>query len=68
MIEASRGFETYSKIIQTFDELNNKAANEVGKTQLRSEVMFRALWTAATGMTTQQKNIDTIANNLANVI
>jgi len=31
MIEASRGFETYSKIIQTFDELNNKAANEVGK-------------------------------------
>jgi len=29
--------------------------------------MFRALWTAATGMTTQQINIDTIANNLANV-
>lgn len=29
--------------------------------------MFRTLWTAATGMTTQQTNIDTIANNLANV-
>lgn len=29
--------------------------------------MFRTLWTAATGMTAQQMNIDTIANNLANV-
>lgn len=29
--------------------------------------MFRALWTAATGMGAQQKNIDVIANNLANV-
>jgi len=29
--------------------------------------MFRTLWTAATGMTTQQTNIDTISNNLANV-
>lgn len=29
--------------------------------------MLRALWTAATGMTTQQLNIDNIANNLANV-
>ena len=29
--------------------------------------MFRTLWTAATGMTTQQVNIDTISNNLANV-
>jgi len=28
---------------------------------------LRALWTAATGMKTQQFNIDTIANNLANV-
>lgn len=29
--------------------------------------MIRALWTAATGMEAQQLNIDTIANNLANV-
>lgn len=29
--------------------------------------MLRALWTAASGMTTQQTNIDNIANNLANV-
>ncbi|MCB4203371.1 flagellar basal-body rod protein FlgG [Deferribacterales bacterium Es71-Z0220] len=29
--------------------------------------MLRALWTAASGMTTQQINIDNIANNLANV-
>lgn len=29
--------------------------------------MIRALWTAATGMTAQQMNIDVIANNLANV-
>jgi len=29
--------------------------------------MIRALWTAASGMQTQQVNIDVIANNLANV-
>ena len=29
--------------------------------------MIRSLWTAATGMEAQQLNIDTIANNLANV-
>jgi len=29
--------------------------------------MIRALWTAASGMQTQQKNIDVVANNLANV-
>lgn len=29
--------------------------------------MIRALWTAATGMEAQQLNIDTVANNLANV-
>ncbi len=29
--------------------------------------MIRALWTAATGMETQQLNLDVIANNLANV-
>ena len=28
--------------------------------------MLRALYTAATGMTAQQLNLDTIANNLAN--
>ena len=29
--------------------------------------MVRSLWTAATGMIAQQVNVDTIANNLANV-
>ena len=29
--------------------------------------MMRSLWTAASGMTTQQLNVDTIANNLSNV-
>lgn len=29
--------------------------------------MMRSLWTAASGMTTQQLNVDNIANNLANV-
>ena len=28
--------------------------------------MMRALWTAATGMTGQQMNVDVISNNLAN--
>lgn len=30
--------------------------------------MMRSLWTAASGMTTQQLNVDTIANNLSNEI
>ena len=29
--------------------------------------MMRSLWTAASGMKGQQTNVDTIANNLANV-
>ena len=29
--------------------------------------MMRALWSAASGMLAQQTNVDTIANNLANV-
>ncbi|NLK75580.1 MAG: flagellar basal-body rod protein FlgG [Clostridiales bacterium] len=29
--------------------------------------MMRSLWTAASGMTTQQTNVDTISNNLANI-
>ncbi len=29
--------------------------------------MFRSLWTGAAGMNTQQKNMDTVSNNLANV-
>lgn len=29
--------------------------------------MVRSLWSAATGMNAQQTNVDTIANNLANV-
>lgn len=29
--------------------------------------MMRALWTAASGMTSQQLNVDTVSNNLANV-
>ena len=29
--------------------------------------MMRALWTAASGMTTQQTNVDTISNNIANI-
>ena len=29
--------------------------------------MMRSLWTAASGMTSQQLNVDTISNNIANV-
>jgi len=31
MIEANRGFETYQKVIQTIDQLNDKASNEIGR-------------------------------------
>jgi flagellar basal-body rod protein FlgG len=30
MIDASRGFESYQKMVQTVDDLNSKAVNEVG--------------------------------------
>ena len=30
--------------------------------------MVRSLWTAATGMNSQQANIDTVANNLSNAV
>jgi flagellar basal-body rod protein FlgG len=39
---------------------SNRAREEFSK-------MMRGLWTAATGMTGQQTNLDVIANNLANV-
>ena len=29
--------------------------------------MFQSLWTAASGMTNQQVNVDTISNNIANI-
>jgi flagellar basal-body rod protein FlgG len=29
--------------------------------------MMRSLWTAASGMLSQQTNVDTISNNLANI-
>ena len=29
--------------------------------------MMRSLWTAASGMISQQTNVDTISNNIANV-
>lgn len=35
--------------------------------KLEANNMMRSLWTAATGMTAQQFNIDTVSNNLANV-
>ncbi|WP_022851127.1 flagellar basal-body rod protein FlgF [Limisalsivibrio acetivorans] len=31
MIEASRGFETYQKVVQTIDQLNSNVINNVGK-------------------------------------
>jgi flagellar basal-body rod protein FlgG len=34
---------------------------------MEDKLMMRSLWTAASGMTTQQTNVDTISNNLANI-
>ncbi|MBE9582440.1 MAG: flagellar biosynthesis protein FlgG, partial [Proteobacteria bacterium] len=31
MVEALRNFESYQKVLQTFDETDGKAINEVGK-------------------------------------
>lgn len=31
MLEASRGYETYQKVIQTMDDLNSKTVNDVGR-------------------------------------
>jgi flagellar basal-body rod protein FlgG len=31
MVEALRGFEMYQKMVQTYDSLNDKAANEIAR-------------------------------------
>jgi len=46
--------------------LTKSGAWSKGQREERS-AMMRGLWTAATGMTGQQMNLDVIANNLANV-
>ncbi len=61
MIEVNRAYEANQKLIQTEDSLIGKLVERGG------EGMMRSLWTAASGMTGQQFNIDTISNNLANV-
>lgn len=45
---------------------NNLALNHSSFTLHHSQIMSRALYTAATGMQAQQQQVDNIANNLAN--
>ena len=48
-------------------ELDFHLFQEFDNPLLLQPAKVRSLWTAATGMTAQQTNLDTIANNLANV-
>jgi flagellar basal-body rod protein FlgG len=82
MISTLRLFEANQRSIKYQDEALGKAISELsrcpfderggvtpkpGRLHSGGNAMIRALWTAASGMSAQQLNVDTIANNLANV-
>ena len=66
MIQGMRTYESAQKLIQTLDHMTETAIQDIGPGAVGG-IMIRAMWTAATGMTAQQLNVDTIAHNLANV-
>jgi flagellar basal-body rod protein FlgG len=69
LITAQRSAEMMQRRLTMFgSEMDKTASQELPKVSLgkRSFNMFHALYTAASGMTAQQINLDNIANNLAN--
>src|SRR5277367_7124354 len=50
-----------------FPEFEGASQHQTSRSSHKKElVMIRALYTAASGMSAQQTNLDTVANNLAN--
>ena len=76
LVAIMRQFEMLQKAMNIGNELNRQAIEEVARSHLLKNncidsqeeplTMIRALYSAASGMTAQQLNIDNIANNLAN--
>ena len=66
VLAAERSFESAQKAVAAIDRLAQKVrrsrAHEIGG----AAAMDRALFAAASGMAAQQRNLDTIADNLAN--
>src|SRR5271168_111388 len=56
----------FSSLNDRGDE-NNRKFLTFGTSEFLEAFMMQSLYTAATGMSAQQLNIDTISNNLANV-
>ena len=72
LVGLMRQFEMLQKAITMTNDMDKKALARSGARGRRIEVtrrrrkMIRALYSAASGMTAQQMNVDNIANNLAN--
>ena len=73
LVDVMRQFEMLQKAIAMTTEMNKKALDEVARVgaakalaRRKEQKMIRALYSAASGMTAQQMNVDNIANNLAN--
>ena len=67
MMQTMQLFESQQKAMRTTDELLGKITSQLEEILNKEKDMFRALSTAALGMSAQQRSVDNIANNLANV-
>ena len=67
LVSVMRQFEMLQKAVTLGAEMN-RAGDRRGRPsrELRRRIMIRALYSAASGMTAQQMNVDNIAHNLAN--
>ena len=63
VLAAERSFESAQKAVVAIDAFPSESG---GSRAHISRSMDRALFAAATGMAAQQRNLDTIADNLAN--
>ena len=67
LVAVQRYAEMMQRALSMFHtEFNRIATEELPQGQPVKEFMFRALYTAASGMNAQQLNLDNVANNLAN--
>ena len=71
LVAIMRQFEMLQKAMTIGNDMNKRAIEEVARVSVLDNIekeskMIRALYSAASGMTAQQLNIDNIANNLAN--
>ena len=66
LVSVMRQFEMLQKAVNLGGEMNRAAIEQVARVGIKETIMIRALYSAASGMTAQQTNVDNIAHNLAN--